>query len=278
MQNNNNGVAIIKQTQIPISEIMSIGKAFVDSGMFPDIKSAAMAVVKIQAGQEIGIAPFAAMTGIHIIQGRPTIGAGLIASKIKSSGKYNYKIIKHDKTVCDIEFFEGKEALGKSTFTLDDARKAGTKNLDKFPENMLFARAISNGVKWFCPDVFSGPVYTPEEMESIPQTTEDVTHEEVKEPATPPPVLPKETPPPVINNGDGKKVEKITPAVQGQKPWLNPNTKEWNNAFAKIHAGQIDMNDVLANYRISKANHENLLNPNYVYEPTNYEKFQPAAK
>jgi hypothetical protein len=51
-----------------------------------------------------------------------------------------------------------------------------TKNIDKFPKNMFFARAISNGVKWFCPDVFSGPVYTLEEME---QTTEDITHEEV---------------------------------------------------------------------------------------------------
>jgi hypothetical protein len=38
---------------------------------------------------------------------------------------------------------------------------------------MLFARAISNGVKWYCPDVFSGPVYVPEEMPSV---TEEVSH------------------------------------------------------------------------------------------------------
>jgi hypothetical protein len=29
---------------------------------------------------------------------------------------------------------------------------------------MLFARAISNGVRWHCPDVFMGSVYTPDEM------------------------------------------------------------------------------------------------------------------
>jgi len=29
---------------------------------------------------------------------------------------------------------------------------------------MLFARAISNGAKWFCPDIFGGPVYTPDEL------------------------------------------------------------------------------------------------------------------
>lgn len=100
-------------------------------------------------------------------------------------------------------------------------------------------------------------------------TTEDISHEVVK-----PPVMPKTQPPPVPQSGDGNKTEKITPAGQGQKPWLNPNTKEWNNAFAKIHSGQIDMNDVLANYRISKDNHKNMLNPNYKYEGTNYEQFQ----
>jgi len=158
------------------SEIMSMGKAFHESGMFTDIKSAAQAVVKIQAGAEIGIPPFAAMSGIHIIQGKPTIGAGLIASAIKGSGKYDYRVMQQDEKVCSIDFYQGKEKLGNSTFTIDDAKKAQTKNLDKFPKNMLFARAISNGVKWFCPDVFSGPVYVPEEMQ---QVTEDVKHEEV---------------------------------------------------------------------------------------------------
>ena len=146
-----------------MSDIMSMGKAFQESGMFPDIKSAAQAIVKIQAGQEIGITPFAAMTGIHIIQGRPTIGAGLIASKVKGSGKYDYKVKEMNDKVCALDFYQGKDLLGTSSFTIDDARKAGTKNIDKYAKNMLFARAISNGVKWFCPDVFSGPVYTPEE-------------------------------------------------------------------------------------------------------------------
>ena len=37
--------------------------------------------------------------------------------------------------------------------------------MGKFPRNMLFARSLSNGVKWFCPDIFLGaPVYTPDEL------------------------------------------------------------------------------------------------------------------
>ena len=153
--------------KINTADIMSIGKAFAESGMFTDIKSAAQAIVKIQAGQEIGIPPFASMSGIHIIQGKPTIGAGLIASSIKGSGKYDFRVVEHSEKICSIEFFQGKESLGISTFTIEDAKKAGTKNIDKFPKNMLFARAISNGVKFYTPDVFSGPVYTPEEMEQV---------------------------------------------------------------------------------------------------------------
>ena len=159
--------------KITPTEALSIGKAFAESGMFPDIKSAAQAIVKIQAGQEIGIPPFAAMSGIHIIQGKPTIGAGVMASCVKGSGKYDYRVVESTEQVCSIDFYQGKEKIGNSTFTIADAKKAGTKNLDKFPKNMLFARAMSNGVKWFTPDVFAGPVYTPEEFDVQPTVTVD---------------------------------------------------------------------------------------------------------
>jgi hypothetical protein len=153
---------LIKHTA---TEIMSIGKAFAESGMFPDIKSAAQAIVKIQAGAELGIAPFAAMSGIHIIKGKPTIGAGVMAAMVKSSGKYDYRVIEQTDKVCSIDYYQGVERIGTSTFTIEDAKKAGTQNTDKFPRNMLFARAMSNGVKWYTPDVFAGPVYVPEEMD-----------------------------------------------------------------------------------------------------------------
>lgn len=163
-----------------LTEIMSIGKAFAESGMFPDIKTAAQAVVKIQAGAEMGIPPFAAMSGIHIIQGKPTVGAGLMAANVKGSGKYDYRVTESTEKICSIDFYQGKEKIGNSTFTIEDAKKAQTKNIDKYPKNMLFARAISNGVKWFCPDVFAGPVYVPEEMQ-VENTIVDVPHTVVVE-------------------------------------------------------------------------------------------------
>ncbi len=114
---------LVKPEQIPFTELMSIAKAFSESGMFADIKSAAQAVVKIQAGQELGIAPFAAMSGIHIIAGKPTVGAGLMAAKVKASGKYDYEVVKQDDKICSLDFFQGKKKLGNSTFTIEDAKK-----------------------------------------------------------------------------------------------------------------------------------------------------------
>lgn len=165
------------------SDALTIGETFHKSGMFADIKSAQQAVVKIMAGAEMGISPFAAMSGIHIIQGKPTIGAGLMAARVKGFGKYDYRVLEHTDKVCSIEFGEktpaGLKSLGTSTFTIDDAKKAGTKNLDRFPKNMLFARAMSNGVKWYTPDIYESPVYVPEEMESV---TIDASAEVVETP------------------------------------------------------------------------------------------------
>jgi len=140
-------------------------QAMAASGYFQDAAKAAQAIVKILAGHEMGLGPFASMNGIHIIQGKPSIGANLMAAAVKRSGRYNYRVTEMSDTRCAITFYENGQVCGESVFTIEDARKAQTKNLDKFPRNMLFARAMSNGVRWYCPDVFAGSaVYVPEEL------------------------------------------------------------------------------------------------------------------
>ena len=158
---------------VDVEELKSLGRLLAASGYFErDVnpeKAVAQMCTKILAGRELGFGPFAAVNGIYIVKGKPSIGANLMASAVKASGRYDYKVRKMDASICEIEFFEivgGKrESLGLSSFTADEGRKAGTQNMDKFPRNMLFARAMSNGVRWYCPDVFNGSaVYVPEEM------------------------------------------------------------------------------------------------------------------
>ena len=196
-------------TTMPVNDIMTMAKTFVDSGMFADAKSAAQAFVKIQAGQEIGLAPFASMSGINIILGKPTFGAGVIASCVKGSNKYDFKVKELTEKICSIDFFEGKEFIGNSTFTIEDAKKQSTKNLDKFPKNMLYARAISNGQKWFCPDVFQMAVYVPEEMPD--QVTEDVPHTVVI------PVATDKQIEKLITTADASRIENVLNAIEEGK-------------------------------------------------------------
>lgn len=195
-----------------IDDVARVGKAMAESGYFQDAKDAAKAAVKILAGQEMGFGPFASMTGIHVIKGKPSIGANLMASAVKAHPKYDYRVKRIDNDVCVIMFYQGGEELGESSFTRQDAQAAGTQNLGKFPRNMLFARAMSNGIKWFCPDVFVGnTVYTPDELGQDDATLTqqqppivDVTPREV----TAPPVVEAEEQPDLW---DAEPVEEAPP-------------------------------------------------------------------
>lgn len=161
-------------------------RAMSASGFFADSKQASQAVVKILAGQELGFGPFASMTGVNIIQNKPVLAANLMAAAVKRTGKYNYRVTKHTETECVIDFYEDKQVVGTSKFTMEDAKSAGLSTKDnwkKFPRNMLFARALSNGQKWFAPDVFNGAtVYTPDELDAIVDEEGNVVVVETKQP------------------------------------------------------------------------------------------------
>lgn len=154
-----------------LSEPMALGEVFMQSGMFTDIKTQAQAVVKILAGRELGLAPLESMTNIYIVNGKVALQSKIIGSLIKKSKKYDYTVDKLDEKECTISFFQTDEKgdkvlLGKSTFSFSDAAKAGLVNKtvwQNYPRNMLFARALSNGARWYTADVFCG--YTPEEVE-----------------------------------------------------------------------------------------------------------------
>lgn len=154
---------------LSVNEMRFLGQTMADSGMFPDLqKDAAKAMVKIAAGQEIGVPPFQAMTGINIIAGKAAMGANLIAAKIKSSGKYDYKVKATDDS-CMVTITQKDKEVGNFTYTMTDAKRQGLANKDnwvKYPANMLFARAITTAQRMFAPDALNGViVYDPDELD-----------------------------------------------------------------------------------------------------------------
>lgn len=148
--------------------LQKASNALYKSGYFKDVTSEAQAIVKVLAGAELGLPPFASMAGINIIQGKPALGANVIATLVKNDPRYNYRIQKSDDTTCIIEWFEDGKSVGTAGFTMDEAKRAGLTgkdNWNKYPSDMLFARAITRGARRFAPGIFGGaPVYTPEEL------------------------------------------------------------------------------------------------------------------
>lgn len=230
-----------------LSETMQLGDLLAQSGFFADSRGAAQAVVKVLAGREIGFGPIASMTGIHVISGRVSISANLMAAAIKRSGRYDYRVREMTAQRCEIEFRERNgdkwEIIGSSEFTAQDARAAGTKNMDKYARNMLFARAMSNGARWYCPDIFGGPVYTPEEMGA---TVDGETGEVIDAPA--PRIV---TEPPAPTNGKQAQAQpQDPPGFSVWADWSKPehaiqwglsqgvfdHQKHAENAYAKVKA------------------------------------------
>lgn len=170
-------------------DIANLGDILARSGYFTDTRDAAQAIVKVLAGQEMGIGSIAAMTGIYIVKGRVTLSANLMAALIKRSGRYNYRVTELSDTACEIEFSENGQVIGTSRFTMQDAAKAklGGDNWARFPRNMLFARALSNGAKWYTPDAFGGsPIYTPDELGAAVDEDGEVIEAQVIERPAPP--------------------------------------------------------------------------------------------
>lgn len=148
------------------SGILQIAKACALSGYYADVRNASQALVKMMAGKEMGVGPVRALSLIHIIEGKPSASAALLAEAIKRSGKYDYRVIQRDDQACILEWTERGEVVGRSQFTIEDAKTAELahrKNWKKHPRAMLFARALTEGKTAYAPDVLAG-VYTHEEL------------------------------------------------------------------------------------------------------------------
>ncbi|MCK9250044.1 MAG: hypothetical protein M0P31_13855 [Solirubrobacteraceae bacterium] len=139
------------------------------SGMFKDVRQAAQAFAKIALGRGLGLDPASSMTAIHIVEGKPELSANLQAAMLRQfrgpdGERYDYRVVAIGPDGCSLVFTrrwpDGTvEEIGASSFTREDAQRAGLANRGPwktYPANMMFARAISNGVAWYAPEVTYG--------------------------------------------------------------------------------------------------------------------------
>ena len=144
----------------------SVGMAFHKSGRM-SILTAEEGTVKALFCLENGL-PLTAARGLYFVNGKLGIESGVIAAMLRQHPDYDYKIERLDPLGCTIEILRFDEVVGKASFTMDDAERAGLAqkhNYKSYPEDMFFAKAITRAQRRFAPDVFGAPVYAAEEVD-----------------------------------------------------------------------------------------------------------------
>ena len=154
----------------PFHEIRDMAQACFESHMFTDLKTAAQAIVKMQAGNELGLPPIYSLQRLYMAEGKLGMSAETMGALIKRSGKYNYMVKEHTDQKCTIIFYENGQEVYPSTFTMADAQRANLVKPNsgwvKYPRALLFSRALSQGARIVAPDALGG-AYTLEELEGI---------------------------------------------------------------------------------------------------------------
>lgn len=138
-------------------------------------KQPANVLYAMEYGRTLGITPLAAITGIHVIEGKPSASAALISGLVRQAGhklrvtgnglKATAQIIRAD----DPDFtYEVTWELHANRNGNPNAEDAGLLKKDiwkKYPASMLKSRAISQVARDACEEVLFGLHYTPEELD-----------------------------------------------------------------------------------------------------------------
>lgn len=135
----------------------------------------------LQKAKSVGLNPLDALNGgMYFVNGKVELSANTMNYLIRQSG---HSIVKDDKSTKDICILRGKRIDNGDTmtcsFSIDDAKKAGIfKNVwQSYPEDMLFARALTRLARQLFPDVTKGCYIEGE----IPRDMKEAEYEEVKD-------------------------------------------------------------------------------------------------
>ena len=121
----------------------------------------------VATGRALGLPDMAALRSIHIVDGKATFSAELMVSLVRKRGHSITGAIGEGKAVVNGKRGDNGDVM-TSTWTMEMAERAGlvTKdNWKKYPEAMLWARAVSQLCRMLFADVFAGQTYTDDEAE-----------------------------------------------------------------------------------------------------------------
>jgi hypothetical protein len=145
-----------------------------DAGLLPAHykHNPANVLVAQEFGEALGIPTIQAINSIHVIEGKPSASADLMAALVRRAG-HKLRVTKTKtetggwSVVCEIIRRDDPEFTYRAVWDDDKARKAGLLgkgNWAKYPDQMMRARAISEVCRDGASDALFGVVYTPDEL------------------------------------------------------------------------------------------------------------------
>lgn len=146
-------------------DIQTLAQVALDSGFFKKLNFAKILTI-MQIGTELGFEPMASIRSIHVMNGKPTLSAHMLAGLAKRAG-YEYTVTESEGLAV-VEWSRNETVLGTSSFSMADAKKAKLIRVGPwtdYPKAMLKARALADGARTFAPEACAG-LYTEDEVGS----------------------------------------------------------------------------------------------------------------
>ena len=181
---------------IPFAEVTKMAAVAASSRMFGfKTQDEALAIMLLCQGE--GLHPAVAMRDYHVISGRPSMKADAMLARFQQAGG-SVKWTRYDETAVSGVFSHPQGGSVEITWNMEQAKRANLSGKDVWkahPRAMLRARCISEGIRTVFPACIVG-VYTPEEIQAMPEPVAVQSHV-VEEPAAPP-APPAEAPLPLV--------------------------------------------------------------------------------
>lgn len=157
-------------TDIALSDQMKKAEVMAASSLLPESyrKQPANLLWAMEMADALDVSLAQAITGITVIQGKPTMSAEMMRALVLRAGhRFTVSDMSDTSVTVTVARHEWPDDVQVFTFTMDDAKHAGlTKSAtyQKHPKAMLLARATSMACRAVFPDVVSGMGYTPDEI------------------------------------------------------------------------------------------------------------------
>ena len=154
---------------VSLNYMQQLALSAAQSGMFKRFGNQHAAFMVLQFGFDLGLSPSAALSSIYFYDGKPSMSGNLMWSLVKNHPDWRKsKILERTDKCVKIRWVGPDGPEGESCWTEEDAKKAGLTTKDnwrKYPRQMLFNRAVSEGFKLYCPHLANGyTIYTPDEL------------------------------------------------------------------------------------------------------------------